>query len=142
MSRRDELAARMADVVGHLLRGRTPDGFDEMRSKQTARILAWKRINAMTHLRPEIRMLPEWRTRTTEFAMATTSGQSADWDAQMFVEWVRDHPYPGDADWVVLDDIRSGRRRLARVRITGHTHLIWHYRRRVHSLPSLYVPST
>lgn len=142
MSARDELAARQSGVVGELLRGRTPEGFDELRSRHTGRILAMKRVDGMTHVRPEIALLPRWRDRAIAFVLATPAASCAHWDAEMFVEWVRDHPYPGDDDWVVLDDIRCGRRRLARVRITGHTHLIWHYRRRVHSLPSLYVPAT
>lgn len=125
MSARDELTARMADVVGQLLRGHTPEGFDELRARHTARILAMKRVTAMVHLRPEIVLLPDWRERAIEFALATPSGRGAPWDTEMFAEWVRDHPLDGDADWLILDDVCGGRRRAARVQIGGRRHLVW-----------------
>lgn len=137
MSARDELAARQSGVVGELLRGRTPEGFDELRSRHTGRILAMKRVDGMTHVRPEIALLPRWRDRAIAFVLATSAGSCAHWDAEMFVEWVRDRPAADDGDWVVLDDLRAGRRRIATVEIATRRHLVWSRRGRLHALPAL-----
>ncbi|GAB3581259.1 hypothetical protein [Calidifontibacter terrae] len=137
MSTRDELGARMNEVVGQLLRGETPDGFDQLRARHTGRILAMKRVGGMTHVRPDIELLPQWRERAIEFVMATVAGKCSHWDAEMFPEWVRDHPHEGDRDWLALDDVRAGRRRVARIRLKGRSHLVWRRAGQVQAWPSL-----
>ncbi len=126
MSTREDLSARMADVVGRLLRGETPDGFDELRARHTGRILAMKRVGGMTHVRPDIELLPDWRERAISFVLATVPGKCSHWDAEMFAEWVRHDPRPQDADWLRLDDVRAGRRRIAVVRFEGRRHVVRH----------------
>lgn len=136
MSARDDLAVRMNDVVAHLLRGETPEGFDELRSRHTARILAMKRVGGMTHVRPDIELLPDWRERAIGFALASVPGKCSHWDADMFAEWVRDHPRAGDAGWLAADDVRAGRRRAAWVELDGRRRLVWRRGGRVQSWPS------
>lgn len=131
----------MNSVVAALLRGETPEGFDELRSRHTARILAGKRVDAMAHVRPELTLLPQWRPRAIEFVLATPNDHCAHWDADMFGEWVRDHPRDGDTAWSAVEEVRAGRRRAARVVRDGHRHLVWRARGRVQSWPALDRPS-
>lgn len=134
---RSALAARMHGVVDDLLRGRVPEGFDETRARETARILALKRVDAMAHVRPEVKLLNRWRSRAVEFVLATPNEKCAHWDASMFAEWVRDHRGPDDDGWLVLDDVINSRTRWARIELKGSTYRVWRARSRVHSRPSL-----
>lgn len=127
----------MSGVVNELLRGRVPPGFDERQARETARILAHKRVDAIAHVRPDVRLLPDWRKRAVSFVFATPNEKCAHWDAEMFAEWVRDHPTEQDADWLALDDVRTGRRWTARVTLGGTTHLVWRTRKRMYARPSL-----
>lgn len=136
---RSALGARMSAVVDRLLRGEVLQGFDELRSRETARILALKRVDAMAYVRPEIALLPRWRPRAVDFVLATPNDHCAHWDWQMFVEWVRDHSDANDTEWLSMIEVFTGRRQRAVVRFGNRRHYVRRVRRGVRSTPALPV---
>ncbi|NHN56311.1 hypothetical protein G9U51_11040 [Calidifontibacter sp. DB0510] len=109
MPTRERLAARQHRVVDDLLHGRVPDGFDALRARHTARILAMKRVDAIERACEEVTWLPGWRDLAVRFCFEQPTRGCAHTDRDEFIAWLRRNDLA--RNWIRLADVYAGRRR-------------------------------
>lgn len=105
---RESLRRRQFDVLGQLLTGSAPAGFDPRGCLLTGRILAQKRVSAAVAVAPELLLLADWRPRLTAFAMTVPPQSCAHSDVAAFVRSV-----PIEEPWHRVHLVYTGRRRVA-----------------------------
>ena len=123
---RAALAARQREVVGELLAGRVPAGFDRVGSMLTSDILVGKRASAALRAGPQLEALPRWRSRFGQFGRENTLRGCAHDDVAAFTAWLerREDLDPEAADWLAVEKVYAGVRRIAWVRYRGRRELV------------------
>ena len=123
---RASLAARQREVVGDLLAGRVPAGFDRVGSMLTSDILVGKRTSAALRAGPHLEALPRWRSRFAQFGRENTLRGCAHDDVAAFTRWLalREDIDPVEADWLAVEKVYAGLRRVVWVQYRGRRELV------------------
>lgn len=120
------LAARQHDVVVELLAGRVPVGFDATGSALTSDILTGKRRSAALRAGPQLAALPQWRRWFADYGREVSVAGCAHDDVAAFTRWLRTRSDldPATRDWLRVEQVYAGVRRLAWVRYRGRRVLV------------------
>ncbi len=110
---RERLRERQAVVLGDLLAGRVPPGFEARGAALTSRVLAAKRSGSAARACPALRGLPGWPGGFVEYAADHPKTECSAHDARAYIAWLRDHGRPAERAWVAIESVRSGARRWA-----------------------------
>ncbi|HEY9314200.1 hypothetical protein [Williamsia sp.] len=124
---RAALSSRQREVVGDLLAGRVPSGFDPIGSALTSDILIDKRASAARRAGPQLAELPQWRDRFRRYAQQTAArGGCAHEDVAAFTRWLaaRSDTDRRTRDWLAVEDVYDGTRRAAWVRHRGRREFV------------------
>jgi hypothetical protein len=123
---RAALSTRQREVVGDLLAGRVPSGFDPIGSALTSDILIDKRASAARRAGPQLAELPQWRAWFRRYAQQTPARGCAHEDVAAFTGWLgaRSDTDRRTGDWLAVEDVYAGTRRAAWVRHRGRREFV------------------
>lgn len=110
---RERLRDRQAAVLGDLLAGRVPPGFEAHGAALTSRVLAVKRAGSAARACPALRGLPGWPGGFVAYAADHPKTDCSAHDARAYIAWLRDHGGREERAWVAVEAVRSGARRWA-----------------------------
>ncbi|MGL6235919.1 MAG: hypothetical protein ACRC20_11305 [Segniliparus sp.] len=119
---RARLAARQRDVLGALLAGQVPDGFDQATTRLAARQLAGKRRDEALRACPRLAELPGWPEAFARHALAGPRTGCAHDDVARFLASLAGEP--SARDWLAEQAVLDGARRFAWIRRRGRRELL------------------
>lgn len=116
---RDHLGRRQEQVLGALLAGQVPPGFDPRTTIAAGAQLRGKRRHEAVRARPRLIDLPGLVEVFDDYARSTPRAGCAHDDADAFARWLSDAALPAaTVDWVAEQRVRAGEQRCALVH--GH----------------------
>lgn len=123
---RAALARRQREVVGDLLAGRVPGGFDPIGCALTSDILTGKRASSALHAGPHLAELPQWRSWFRRYAHEFPVRGCAHDDVDAFTRWLKARTDLDRCtrDWLAVEQIYAGTRRWGWVGHRGRRELI------------------
>ena len=119
---RTRLAERQGEVLGALVAGRVPEGFDPKTTRLAARQLVGKRRDEALRACPRLAELPEWPEVFARYALAEPRAGCAHDDVARFLASLADEPKA--RAWFAERAVFEGARRFAWIRRRGRRELL------------------